>query len=270
MDVSEYRKRYEAELARNAAAASKDGPRQDLDEKVRELLATLRNAKAAPAAREAALNGLKTASFLGPRFARYHAEFIAALREVARPDSDAQLCQDALEVLALDKDAQAQDLLRRGLTDPKAALVPAAKALQFLGFDDHAGIAGLARQIFDKTHDLDTKEEALRALISDPASANLFAALLGDKSQPRSLRAISATGLHALNPSRFAEMARAIVTDSKDFEDIRATVLGALTHGAEHHNVRSDQGFVDRIRQIAAETPLANLRAAAGKFMNNL
>jgi hypothetical protein len=269
MDVSDYRKKYEAELASKAAAASKDGPRQDLDEKVRELLATLRNAKAAPAARDAALNGLKTASFLGTRFARHHAEFIAALREVAR-DSNAELRQDALEVLALDKDAQAQDLLRRGLMDPKAALVSAAKALQFLGFDDHAGIAGLARQIFDKTDDLATKEEALRALVSDPSSANLFANLLGDKSQPRSLRAISATGLHALNPSRFAEMARAIVTDSKDYEDIRATALGALTHAAEHLNTRSDQGFVDRVRQIAAETPLANLRAAAGKFMNNL
>jgi hypothetical protein len=273
MDVSEYRKRYEAELARRAAAPTAkttSSEASDLGDKVNRLLATLRDAKEPTSVREAALNALKAASFLGPRFARFNADFMAALREIARPDTDAQLREDVLEVLAIDKDAQAQDMLRRGLSDPKAALVSPAKALQFLGYDDHAEASGLARDLFHNSTDLGTREEALRLLASDPGSADLFARLLTDKSQPRSLRALSATGLHALDPPRFAELARAIVTDDKDYEDIRATALGALTHLAEHHAVNRDQDFVARVREIAASTPLQNLRATAGRFMKGL
>jgi hypothetical protein len=269
MDVSDYRRRYEAELAKRAA--NRPEPAEPgSDDNVRRLLATLRNPQEPTSARADALNALKTASFLGPRFAPYNAEFLATLRELARPETDPQLREDALEVLAIEKDAQAQDLLRRGLTDPKSALVPPAKALQFLGYDDHAAVAGLARDIFHRTSDNDTKEEALRLLASDPGSAGLLAELLKDKSQPRGIRALSATGLHFLDPEAFAEAARAIVMDEKDYEDIRATTLGALTHMAVHQSVRSDRGFVERIRQIEATTPLQNLRATAGRFMKNL
>jgi hypothetical protein len=267
MDVSEYRKQYEAELAKSAAAKPQAPPESGSQDRIGAWLAALRDPKEPAAARDDALHALKAASFLGPRFAPYNAEFTAALREIARPETDAKLREDALEVLALDKDAFAQDLLRRGLTDAKNALVSPAKALQFLGYDDHAAVTGLAREMFDKSSDLGVKEEALRLLASDPKSAGLFADLLNDKSQPRSLRALSATGLRALEPTRFVELARNIVADDKDYEDIRATTLSALTHMADRANLSGDSGFVDRVREIASSTPLANLRAVAGRFM---
>src|SRR5262245_42747937 len=131
MDVREYRKNYEAELAKRAAAKP-SGPREGLSDKIRRLLATLRNQQEQAAARIAALDELKAARFLCARFAPFKADFLATLREVAQPGTDPKLCERALETLALEKDPQAQTLLRRGLTDPHAALVSAAKALQFL------------------------------------------------------------------------------------------------------------------------------------------
>lgn len=273
MDVREYRRRYEAELAAHAATAktaSSLAAAPDTDNSIPGLLATLRNEHESASARLAALHDLLAVRFLGARFARYNAEFLATLREIVRPGTDRELCEAALEVLAVEKDATAQELLRRGLTDPQAALVSPAKALQFLAYDDHAGVADLARDIFQRTTDTDTKEEALRLLASDPKSANLFAGLLKDKSQPRSIRALSATGLHYLDPKAFAEAARTIVPDSQDYDDIRATVVGALAHVADPQNIPKDQDFVKRVEELGAKSASANVRSAVGRFMEKL
>jgi hypothetical protein len=294
MDVREYRKRSEAELAANAAADNEIGTprtsgavatasaairrrlmeiqrvplaRSDFSDSIPALLATLRNAQEPVPVRDAALQALRAATFLGEHFAPYRVDFINALRQIARPDTDPQLRADALEVLAVEKDSDAQELLRRGLREPQFALVPPTKALQLLGYDDHAGAAELALEIFHQTGDLATKEAALRVLATDAKSQDLFAQLLQDKSQPRSLRALSATGLHFLNPQKFSDIAREIVLDDSDFEDIRATSLGALATAPEHQALRQDSGFVERIKQLEAASPLANLSAAAGRFV---
>ena len=52
-------------------------------------------------------------------------------------------------------------------------------------------------------YDLDAKEEALRALVSDPNSTGLFADILADRSQPQRLRSLSASGLRLVDPQRF-------------------------------------------------------------------
>lgn len=275
MDVREYRRRYEAELASHAhtartAKALGAAPEGGSGNRIQRLLATLRNDKEPASARLAALDGLKAARFLTARFAPYNADFLAALREIASPGTDPELCENALETLALEKDSYAQDVLRRGLADPKTALVSAAKALQFLSHDDHAGVADLARDIFNKTTDIGTKEEALRVLASDPKSADLFASLVKDKSQPRSLRALSATGLNFVSPQQFAEAARTIATDDHDYDDIRATVIGALAHLADAAHVPKDQSFVQRVQELGAKTASANVRSAVGRFVKRL
>ena len=275
MDVREYRRQYEAELASHAhtagtAKALGAAPESGSGDRNHRLLATLRNDKEPASARLAALDALKAARFLTAHFAPYNADFLAALREIAKPGTDPELCESALETLALDKDSYAQDVLRRGLADPKTALVSAAKALQFLSHDDHAGVVDLARDIFHKATDVGTKEEALRVLASDPKSADLFTSLIKDKSQPRSLRALSATGLNFINPQRFAEAARAIATDDHDYDDIRATVIGALAHLKDATHVPKDQSFVQHVRELAAKTGSTPLRAAVGRFMKRL
>lgn len=270
MDVREYRKNYEAELAKRAQATP-DAPAQaNLADKIRGLLATLRNPQEAAAARSSALDALKAAGFLGPRFAPFKAEFLASLREIAQPNNDPKLRERALETLAQEKDPQAQALLRRGLTEPQTALVSPAKALQFLSYDDHAGIADLARDIFQKATDLATKEEALRALASDVRSAGLFADLLKDKAQPRSIRALSATALHHVDPKAFAEAARAIVPDNHDYDDIRATLIGALAHAVEPQNLPKDADFLRTIEDLGAKTTSANIRSAVGRLVQKL
>jgi hypothetical protein len=277
MDVKDYRKAYEAELA---AEPSADGPASlsataalgippdaDLSQTVPALLAALADAGKPIAERIAALKALSALRFLGDQFSPYRVDFLQTLRRLAQPGIDPQLCTRALAILAAEKDSTTQDLLRRGLQQPLTALVPAATALHLLAFDDHGNLADLARDVFQKTTNLSAKEAALRVLATDAKSQDLFAQLLTDKQQPKSLRALSATGLNVLNPQRFAEVAQKIVQDPTDFEDIRASTLGALVNTPLHQVIRDNAGFLDQVKNLSAQSPLTNLRAAAGRFL---
>jgi hypothetical protein len=291
MDVNDYRKAYEAELAANAAAGPDNPPRpaaaaadatargqlsatqrgapgrSDLGERIPALLATLLDAAQPLAIRVAALKAISAARFLGDLFAPFRVDFLNALRQLAQPGTAPELCEGALAILAVEKDPDAQQRLRSGLQSPQSALVSAATALQLLSYDDHANLADLALDVFHKTVDLATKEAALRVLATDAKSQDLFARLLEDKSQPRSLRALSATGLNFLNPQKFADVAQNIVKDHNDFEDIRASVLGALANTPLHHVIRDNADFLDAVKTLGAQSPLTNLRAAAGRFL---
>jgi hypothetical protein len=291
MDVKEYRKAYEAELAASENAG--DGPHtfgmspadnetaarglsgasnlsatgQALTDNFSKLLKLLASSTEALPVRVAALRALRAALFLADQFAPYHAEFLKILRQLARPEVDAELRQGATEVLASEKDPDIQQTLRKELSDQKPALVSPVKALQLLSLDDHANIADLALDVFHKTIDLPVKEAALRILAADPKSQDLFANVLQDKSQPRSLRALSATGLNGLDPKKFSDIAQSIVKDHTDFEDIRASTLGALVNTPLHQVIRNNAGFLDAVKNLSVQTPLDNLRMAAGRFL---
>jgi len=128
-------------------------------------------------------------------------------------------------------------------------------------------VADLARDVFQKASDLGLKEAALRVLSVDPKSQGLLTQLLEDKSQPKSLRALSATGLNILNPQKFADIAQKIVKDHDDYEDIRASVLGALANTPLHQAIRDHTDFLDAVRNLDTKSPLDNLRAAAHRFL---
>lgn len=275
MDAREYRKAYEAGLAADTPTDASFSPQvatgmpdeAELSVKIPALLAILRDAAKSIEMRVAALKEISATRFLGEQFAPYRVDFLSTLRELAKPGGDPDLCARAVAILAAEKDTAIQDLLRQGLQDPKSALVPAATALHLLGFDDHSNLAELARNVFDKTTDLAAKEAALRVLATDAKSQDLFATLLTDKDQPRSLRALSATGLNVLNPQKFTELAEKIVKDHSDHEDIRASTLGALVNTPLHQVIRDNHDFLNEVKSLSVQTPLTNLRAAAGRFL---
>jgi hypothetical protein len=290
MDIDQYRKQYEAELAKasapdrrglaapaegrrpSAAARAKDiatAPleRENLEEQVAELLATLRNGKEPLTVRMAALEALAALDFLGPRFAPFRADYKEALREVAT-DPTPELRERAIELLAIDRDPYAQEILVQGLNRPQEALVPEAKAIQLLGYDDHAEIVPLVRRIYTRTKGA-AREEALRVLGTDPQSERLFARLLKDKSEPRSIRRLSASGLQSLNPEAFERAARKIVADEDDDNDIRATALAALAHGREASEKPTDPKLVETVQKIGETTRSRALRSATRRFLES-
>ena len=293
MDVAEYRRRYEAELAKAAPAkapgraakrargadkAPSAAERADaiaaapLDEKglaeqVAELLATLRDPDEPLTVRMAALQALGALDFLGPRFAPFRADYKQVLRDVAT-DPQRELRESVLELLAIDKDPYAQELLVRGLKRPKDALVPEAKAIQFLGYDDHAEFVPLVRQVYKRAKGA-AREEALRVLATDPKSEKLFARLLKDKAEKRTIRRISASGLQSLNPEAFEKTARKIVADETDDDDIRATSLSALAHGREARETPADPKLVDTVQKLGKKRRSPAMRSSIRRYLQS-
>jgi len=293
MDVARYRKRYEAELAKAAApkrgragkraltAAGKPASaaaranairaapleQEGLADRVTELLATVRDRKEPLTVRMAALQALGALDFLGPPFAPFRAAYKQTLRDIAT-DPLRTLRESALELLAMDKDPYAQNLLVRGLNQPKEAIVSEAKAIQFLGYDDHAEIVPLARQVYKRATGA-AREEALRVLATDPQSEKLFTRLLKDKSEKSSIRLISASGLQSLNPEAFEKTARKIVADDSDDNEIRATSLAALAHGREVREKSTDPKFVNTVQKLTEKTRSPALRSSIQRFLQS-
>lgn len=291
MDIERYRKRVEAELAkaapaprrarrgaratgagdptsadaRKAALTTPPLPDEDLADRVAVLLSLLLDRKAPVAERTTALQALGALDFLGPRFEPFRADYKQALRQLAT-DPRATLRDKALELLAIAKDSYAQELLVRGLEKVDEALVPEAKAMQYLAYDDHADLTSLARRVYRRSTGA-AREEALRMLATDPSAETLLTRLLKDKSETSSIRRISASGLQSLNPDAFEKVARRIVTDEDDFNEIRATSLAALAHGREAQAKPVDPKFVDAVQEVAETTKSTALRSSSKRFL---
>jgi hypothetical protein len=228
-------------------------------------IATFRDSSQPAEARQTALRDIQTATFAGPGFDRYRSSFRDALRAVAE-DKNEKLRTQALEMLAIDKDEVAQQLLLRGLQNPGQALVSTAKAVQLLAHDDHGAAIPVAHRILGGNYDLDTKEEALRALASDPNSTNLFADILADRSQPQRLRSLSASGLRSVDPQRFAQLAQRIVTDDREDDEVRTNTLGALDH-LKGFSSNVDPAFNEAVFKIVKSEKSDDLRTAAARFL---
>lgn len=275
MDVDQYRKAYAAELEKSRAASTSrfesmsglaTGPSDAGagSSSVAAAIAILGDSAQPAAARIAALKNVQAVTFLGPEFDPYRASYRQALRTAAT-DKNPELRERALEVLAADKDDVARDLLVKGLESTEQALVAPAKAIQFLAHDDHGVALPMARKLLSESQDVEAKEQALRVLAADPSSQDIFAEVLSDQSQPARLRSISAAGLRAINPQRFAQEARRIVLNKDEDGSVRADTLSALAH-ARGLAAHADQNFANEVSKLETTGPAA-LRSAASRFL---
>jgi hypothetical protein len=178
--------------------------------------------------RSAAQGALDELSFAVADFAPYEADYRGALR-IAATDPDSQLAERALEVLALHRDEYAHRLLVQGLEDPSTAVVSRLRALQFLGYDLHAGHYPVLRRIVEEAGDPHERIAALRLLAADSGSAAVLERIVADRSEDVQARTVSAVALNAQNPDAFASKAREIVLDPEEDDDLRAISLTALT-----------------------------------------
>ncbi|MEU4420096.1 hypothetical protein AB0F81_05690 [Actinoplanes sp. NPDC024001] len=199
-------------------------------EVIASLLAVLGNRADEPAVRRAALGALRENTFRVAAFRQYAPDYLNTLRGIL-DDPNQQLRERVVEVLALENDEYTQRRLLDGLENPEVALVAPQRALQLLGYDLHAEHYELLRDFAGQDTDPAARNTALRLLAADGASADLFARILQDRSQDLGARALSGVALSSLAPAEFSSVAEEIVLDDTDDDDLRATLLTALSHG---------------------------------------
>lgn len=216
--------------------------------------------------RLAALQSLQAASFSVIGFEPHREDYLATLREIV-DDPDEELRQRVLGILAREKDGYAQQKLLEGLQDTSKALVPPEKALQLLSYDVHAEAYPVAREIVEQPPNPEAKREALRLLAADANSAPVFEKLMRDKDEDREIRQISAAALQAVKPKQFQEQAREVLLDSKEYDDIQATALTALTQFGDEDVVGKDQKLLKRVNELG-KGKSAKVKKPAKAFMN--
>ena len=221
----------------------------DNDNKFQALLKVLRNTNEPIRVRLAALQALQAASFAVVQFESRRADYLATLRAVAT-DADPEICQRVLALLAREKDGFAQQRLLEGLQQPEKALVPPEKALQLLSYDVHAEAYPVARMIVNNPPNEEAKREALRLLAADASSKQLFERILNDKEETREIRQLSASALQAIAPEAMQTHARELLLDPKEYDDIQATSLNALTQFGSTAKVEQDKELLRRVNSL--------------------
>lgn len=235
------------------------------DKSLQAMLKVLRNVDEPIEVRLAALQSLQAASFSVVAFESCRVDYLATLRKVA-DDPDPELRQRVLGLLMREKDGFAQKKLLEGLKNPDKALLPPEKALQLLSYDVHADAYKVARSIVSKPPNPDARLEALRLLAADATAAPLFEKILRDKEELREIRQISASALHALKPDKLQDVAREILLDKSDYDDIKATSLTALTEFGDKA-VGEDQTLLNSVNELKDEAS-AKVKQSARQFLS--
>ena len=211
------------------AAMAKAPTPEGLDRRgLRSMLTILKDEKEPEAVRLGALRSLQAASFSVVAFESLSGAYVDALHKIAT-DPDEKIREEALGLLARQKDSFAQTILLDGLKDPKKALVPTATALQLLSYDPHTDVYPLARKIAEAPPSPLAHREALRLLTADKASVPLFEKVLQDKKQKTEIRQVAAAALQASRPTALLKHARTLSLDKSEPEEMRALGFSALT-----------------------------------------
>lgn len=293
MSTGTYRSEYEAQLAARAAMRRQeeaDKPPQPKsavasrsflraraidtmtakdDDGIAQAVEALADDTEDVAVRLAALARLKELEFFGAALDPHRAAYTEALKKAAQ-SKDGELARGALEVLSIRKDPFARAMLLGFLKAPKTAPFALEQVIQLLAYDDHSAVAPDVRAIAERSKDVKLVEESLLLLSSDPGTEELFARLLQDRSQPAQVRMLSASGLHNVNPERFAGMAKKIVDDESEDDDLRAECLSTLTHFSDYAGARRNKAFAARVKKIESASPSVNLKATASRFRERL
>ena len=236
------------------------------DQKLQSVLTLLRDTDEPTPVRLAALQALQAASFSASQFESCRADYLATLRSIAA-DTDAELRQRVLGILAREKDGFAQQRLLEGLDDPDKALVPPEKALQLLSYDVHADAYAVARRIVSRPPNAAARREALRLLAADATSRPVFEKILRDKEEDPETRRISASALQAVAPQALQAHAREIVLDPSEPDELQETSLTALTQFGDQDKFAQDDTLMKRVNALNSRKGSAKLKQVAGRFL---
>jgi hypothetical protein len=236
------------------------------EELLDEALALLADRAAPEALRQAALAALQIANFSSPWFPTKQPAFFDTLRALLDDATSPALQGSALEYLATQRDAYAQQRLVEGLRDPARAVVPPEVAIQLLSYDLHAGHFPLLYALAADPPNPRARREALRHLAADPAARPLLTRTLEDPSEDVQVRFVCALALQSQDPNALRPVVERIVLEESGNDEFKAALLTAITHAPGDLRRRDDFAFREQLRAVVERSGSRALRKAASKF----
>jgi hypothetical protein len=238
----------------------------DHPELIDALLEYLREAGHPSGRRLTVLNLLQEISFRMVGFPAKRPEYLAVLRSIIE-DPDSQLRRVAIGILAREKDDHVQRRLVDGLEGTSKALVPAAKAIQFLAYDVHSEYFPIAKRIVDRPPDQAAKVEAVRLLAADPSAKDLLVRILEDRAEKLEVKMAAAVALQSLDPKEFERQARRIVLDDDEDDQLRALSLNALTYFGNPAAQSEDEELARRVETLNSVSRSRSVKTAAAGYL---
>jgi hypothetical protein len=193
---------------------------------------------------------------------------MSALRQVLT-DENPDLRSRAAEQLAIEKDEFVQRKLIEEIQSGSPHIVNRAKAIQFLSYDLHAEHYPLLRNIIQEDKATITeKNEAILALSNDTNSKDVLEAVAIDKAMPKTLRMSSANGLQAQDPYAFETIAKKIVVDDKEDEDMRILCLNSLMKQTNLGKLQNDAAFRDSLKRLKSARKSPKLKRLSRLYID--
>lgn len=199
--------------------------------------------------RKEAFATIQTISFSSPIYAVVKPDIIQTLRGLIN-DANQDLRQDATIYLAQLKDEFVQRSLLDGLTNPEKALVPEELAVHLLGYDIHAGIYPLLRNIVEKSSNNQSRAAAIYLLAGDPQSKDLLVNIFSNEKERFDIRKNSLLALKQQHPEDFIKIAQETIVNEQENENIRALSVNAIDHAAESL-VKPEHDFLEQLKTLS-------------------
>jgi tyrosinase len=222
------------------------------------VLKLISDQQTAPELRSAAIRTIKNLGFSSPLYKAIKPEIIQIFRGLIN-DPVQRIREDAIAYLAKDKDEFVQRELIKGIEQPEKALIPEELAIHLLGYDIHAGIFPILKNVVDKSSKLESRAEAIHLLGGDPTAKDLLLNVFNNKKERFDIRKNSLLALKQLHPQDFVSLARNTVIDSDENENIRTVSINALEH-SNIDQVRPNNEFIDALKNVT-QTVLPTLLA---------
>ncbi len=198
------------------------------DQDIEALLALVQDGDDDSAVRSTALQLLASAAFQVARFAPHEQAYEQALRNLVSDDDDS-VREAAVDTLAVRHDPEVQQILLAGLQGDGPLPVSKERAILLLGEDDHLDNLPLLEELFADGSD-DMRQEAVRLMSAYPAARETLERVLRDQDEATQVRQQSAASLRNVAPDVFDDVAKEIVSDSSDYEEIRTISRLSLEH----------------------------------------
>lgn len=253
---------------RSAAIRATSGETRHDEEYIQSLFSILEDSDEPVVMRAAVLDVLEQSRFHSPLFRTMRAEYHATLRTLI-DDKDKSLRHRAIEILAYENDEYVQSRLVESIEARSNRLIGITQAIQLLSSDLHAENSDLLTRIVIDPPSRSAKVAAIRAIAADSSSKELLAEHLRDKDEDREVRHAVATALCAVAPDDFEDLAKEIVFDEDDYEDLQALTLTALNYCADTKALYKDLDFHQRVKRLTQKAIHPELKQAAATYLVN-
>ena len=231
---------------------------------IESLLEILKDASQPSGVRKAAMSQFRLFSLGSPAFREFRPTVIEGLRTLIR-DEDRHIAQEAIDLLAYQKDEYLLRELRKGLENPgDDVLTKPFAAVHYLSLDPHDHL-DLFRSIAETPGEEEVRSLAVQALTSDTDSRDFLVDLFQDKGSSSEIREACAHALDFQDPEFFLD--KSIETFKDDDEEDRrllTVLLSKLTLSEDLGRIKEDTDLRRRLQERASQGDALRVEAAEG------